>query len=196
MARAAPRRACATRSSRRAARLSNGARAVAELVSVIPSAPRCRWWRSARSPSATGLAECERGGLLELDHDRVGFRHELARWAVEESLAGPRRRELNRAVLRALERRDATPARLAHHAWRAGDADAIVRHGLDAARDAVAARSHREAEALLIRVLEYGHLLAPRERAAALELLSEEAYYGNQPAACGGGAATRAGASA
>ena len=76
-------------------------------------------------------------------------------------------------------RRDA--ARLAHHAWAAGDADAIVRHGLDAAHDAVAARSHREAEALLIRVLEYEHLLAPRERAAALELLSEEAYYGNQP---------------
>ena len=84
-------------------------------------------------------------------------------------------------MLRALERREAAPARLAHHAWAAGDADAIVRHGLDAARDAVAAHSHREAEALLLRVLEYGHLLAPRERAAALELLSEEAYYGNQP---------------
>ena len=56
-----------------------------------------------------------------------------------------------------------------------------MRHGLAAAHDAVAARSHREAEALLIRVLEYEHLLAPRERAATLELLSEEAYYDNQP---------------
>ena len=168
----------------RAARLSDGARAVAELVSVIPvRAPLSLVEECAESASrcVPGSSECERGGLLELDHDLVGFRHELARWAVEESLAGPRRRDLNRVVLRALERRDATPARLAHHAWAAGDADAIVRHGLDAARDAVAARSHREAEALLIRVLEYGHLLAPRERAAALELLSEEAYYGNQP---------------
>ena len=77
-------------------------------------------------------------------------------------------------------RRKASPARLAHHAWAAGDAEAIVRHGLDAAHAAVAARSHREAEALLIHVLEYEHLLAARERAAALELLSEEAYYGNQ----------------
>jgi DNA-binding CsgD family transcriptional regulator len=168
----------------RAARLSIGARSVAELVSVIPvGAALSLVEECAESATAagTGLAECERAGLLVLEHDAVRFRHELARWAVEEGLAGPRRRELNRVVLRALERRDAAPARLAHHAWRAGDAEAIVRHGLDAARVAVAARSHREAEALLLGVLVYGDRLAPRERAATLELLSEEAYYGNQP---------------
>ena len=165
----------------RAARLSTRARAVAELVSVHPvRVPLSLLEECAESVDA-GLSEAELGGLLELDHDLVGFRHELARWAIEESLAGPRRRDLNRAVLRVLERRDAAPARLAHHAWAAGDADAIVRHGLAAAHDAVAAHSHREAEALLIHVLEYGHLLAVQDRAAALELLSEEAYYGNQP---------------
>ena len=84
-------------------------------------------------------------------------------------------------MLRALERGDATPARLAHHASRAAEPEAIVRHGLDAARDAVAARSHREAAALLVRVLEHEDLLPPPDRAAALELLSEEAYYANQP---------------
>jgi DNA-binding CsgD family transcriptional regulator/tetratricopeptide (TPR) repeat protein len=167
----------------RAARLSDAARAVAELVSVFPARPSLSLLEECAESAASlhaGLSECERGGLLAVDHDLVGFRHELARWAVEESLAAPRRRDLNRVVLLALARREAGPARLAHHAWAAGDADAIVRHGLDAAHDAVAARSHREAEALLIRVLEYEHLLAIRERAAALELLSEEAYYGNQ----------------
>jgi DNA-binding CsgD family transcriptional regulator/tetratricopeptide (TPR) repeat protein len=164
----------------RTARLSEGARAVAELVSVIPFRAPPSLLEECAESVRSGLSECERRGLLELDRDRVGFRHELARWAVEETLAGPRRRDLNRAVLHALERRDATPARLAHHAWAAGDADAIVRHGLDAAHAAVAARSHREAEALLTRVLEYEHLLAPPERAAAFELLSEEAYYGNR----------------
>ena len=165
----------------RAARLSGRARAVAELVSVFPTRPSLSLLEGCAGSVDAGVAECERGGLLALDHDLVGFRHELARWAVEESLAGSRRHDLNRVVLRELERREATPARLAHHAWAAGDAEAIVRHGLDAAHDAVAARSHREAEALLIRVLEYEHLLAPRERAATLELLSEEAYYDNQP---------------
>ena len=168
----------------RAARLSDTARAVAELVSVFPARPRLSLLEECAESAEhlrAGLAECERGGLLTFEHDRVGFRHELARWPVEESLAGPRRRDLNRVVLRVLQHRDASAALLAHHASAAGDADAIVRHGLDAAHDAVAARSHREAEALLMRVLEYEHLLAPRERAAALELLSEEAYYGNQP---------------
>ena len=165
----------------RAARLSEAARAVAELVSVFPARPSLSLVEECAESVHAGLSECERGGLLVVDHDLVGFRHELARWAIEESLAGPRRRDLNRVVLRALTRREAGPARLAHHAWAAGDADAIVRHGLDAAHDAVAARSHREAEALLLHVLEYEHLLAVRERAATLELLSEEAYYGNQP---------------
>ena len=163
----------------RAARLSDGARAVAELVSVMPFRPTLSLVEECEDPE--GLAECERGGLLETDDDLVGFRHELARWAVEESLSAPRRRHLNRIVLRALERGNATPARLAHHASRAAEPEAIVRHGVGAARNAVAARSHREAAALLVRVLEHEDLLPPPDRAAALELLSEEAYYANQP---------------
>ena len=132
----------------RAARLSYGARAVAELVSVIPFraalslVEECE--ESAGSVRA-GLAECERRGLLELDHDLVGFRHELARWAVEECLAAPRRRDLNRVVLHALKRRDATPARLAHHAWscrrRRRDRAARPRRGTRRGRGALASRS-------------------------------------------------------
>ena len=64
----------------------------------------------------------------------------------------------------------------------AGDADAIVRHGLRAARSAVAARSHREAEALLLGASSTATCSRRGSAAAALELLSEEAYYGNQPA--------------
>ena len=44
----------------------------------------------------SGLAECERGGLLAVDRRRVGFRHELARLGGRGVAAGPRRRELNR----------------------------------------------------------------------------------------------------
>ena len=100
------RRVCATRCSRVPRGSRTAARAVAELVSVFPArAVAVAAWRSAPSPRSlhAGLSECERGGLLVVDHDLVGFRHELARWAVEESLAGPRRRDLNRVVLRALD---------------------------------------------------------------------------------------------
>ena len=144
------RRACATRCSR-APRASRGGRGRSPSWSACsPPVPRCRCWRRCAGSVDAGVAECERGGLLALDHDLVGFRHELARWAVEESLAGSRRHDLNRVVLRELERRDATPARLAHHAWAAGDAGsdraARPRRGTRCGRGALASRSRGAAD--------------------------------------------------
>ena len=166
----------------RAARLSDGARAVAELVSVHPvrvplslleECASVRRRRAGRSRARRPARARPRPGRLPSRARAVGDR------GIAGRAPAPGPQPCGAAVL---ERRDAAPARLAHHAWAAGDADAIVRHGLAAAHAAVAAHSHREAQTLLIRVLEHGHLLAPRERAAALELLSEEAYYGNEPA--------------
>ena len=55
----------------------------------------------------------------------VAFRHDLARVAVEETLAPDRRLALHRRALAALAGAD--PARLAYHAEGAGDADAVRR---------------------------------------------------------------------
>jgi DNA-binding CsgD family transcriptional regulator len=114
--------------------------------------------------------------LLTADPEGIRFRHELARWVIEESLSGQRRSEHNRAVLRALVAAKAPDARLAHHAWRAGDAAAVVRHGLSAAHQAAESRSHREAADLFGRVLAHEELLAPRERADTFDDFSTEAY--------------------
>jgi DNA-binding CsgD family transcriptional regulator/tetratricopeptide (TPR) repeat protein len=114
--------------------------------------------------------------LLTADPEGIRFRHELARWVIEESLSGQRRSEHNRAVLRALVAAKAPDARLAHHAWRAGDAAAVVRHGLSAARLAAESRSHREAADLFGRVLAHEELLAPREQADTFDDFSTEAY--------------------
>ncbi|HEY8639934.1 MAG TPA: hypothetical protein VIL53_05460, partial [Solirubrobacterales bacterium] len=45
------------------------------------------------------LDDCLRAGMLTADGDAVAFRHELARLAIEESLAPDRRRSLHRAAL-------------------------------------------------------------------------------------------------
>ena len=125
-----------------------------ELVSVVPGRAEL-WLVEACLGAAADIAGCEEQGLLVTDHDGIRFRHELARWVVEEALSGQQRREHNRAVLRALVAADAPDARLAHHAWRSGDDEAVVRHGLAAAHRAAESRSHREAAELFSRVIEH-----------------------------------------
>ena len=95
---------------------------------------------------AAAIDECIDAGLLTLQGETLAFRHDLARRAIEDGLPPLRRRELDRRVLAALEAAgDADPARLAHHARRAGDAGAIRRLAPVAARAASAAGGHRQA---------------------------------------------------
>jgi ATP/maltotriose-dependent transcriptional regulator MalT len=162
----------------RAARLSPSARAALEMMSVVPGRTEIAVLeRCLGADGAAALAECEQRGLVVVDDGFARFRHELGRRAVEEGLAGARRRELNRAVLDALLDAGAEPARLAHHAEAAGDPPALLEHGLAAARRAVAARSHREAAAFYARALRHADLLPPAERAQALEEAAREAYH-------------------
>ncbi|MEU4421914.1 AAA family ATPase, partial [Actinoplanes sp. NPDC024001] len=78
----------------RTARLSPAATAALEAVSVaVPY---------AEPPYPGGLDEALHAGMLESVPGGVAFRHELARLAVEESLAPHRRLQLHRSVLRSL----------------------------------------------------------------------------------------------
>jgi DNA-binding CsgD family transcriptional regulator/tetratricopeptide (TPR) repeat protein len=148
------------------------ARAVVELAAVVPG--QTETWLL---PDETALDAGIAAGLLTLHGDALTFRHELARGAVEDGLSPRRRRELDRLVLAALEARgDADPARLAHHARRTGDAEAIQRLVPAAARAAGAARGHTQAleqwEAVLA--------VAPGD-AEALEGVAQEAYLAGFP---------------
>ena len=59
------------------------------------------------------LDECTTAGMLRADARRVGFRHELARIAVEDTLPPGSRRTLHRGCLRRSSTRAATSTRLA-----------------------------------------------------------------------------------
>jgi DNA-binding CsgD family transcriptional regulator len=163
----------------RLARLSPSARAVVEIASVVPTRAEPWLLRGALEADPGALDECVATGLLAIAGDSVAFRHDLARGAVESGLSPSRRRELHLEVLAALGGRPSVdPARLSHHARRAGDAEAILRHAPAAARAASALGAHRQAfeqaEAALDAATELG-----ADRAELLELLSEEAYlYG------------------
>jgi DNA-binding CsgD family transcriptional regulator/tetratricopeptide (TPR) repeat protein len=164
----------------RVARLTAAGQGVLESVAVVPQRAEI-WLLEALSEGALeGLDECLSSGMLRPELDGVAFRHELARLAVEQSLAPDRTVILHRRAIAALERPalgapDCT--RLAHHAEAAGDAAAVLRFAPEAAVRASAFGAHREAEAQYSRALRVGDRIAPESRADLLERFANECYF-------------------
>lgn len=134
----------------RAARLPAPAQELLRLISIVPGRTE-RWLvDELLAPALADVEACLAGGLLVAEGAHLAFRHELGRVAVESSLSPPAAQALHARVLAALaaEGRDTAPARLVHHAARAGDTAAITRHAPVAAEQAHARGSYREAEAL------------------------------------------------
>ena len=152
----------------RTARLS--ATAAALLGAVAVSQPHAELWlldALAGEDELACLDECLGSGMLTPTADGVAFRHELARMAIEETLAPHRRAALHRAALAALAAPPAgapEPARLAHHAEAAGDAGAVLRFAPEAAARADSVGAHREAAAQYARALRFAADL-PAQRA-------------------------------
>jgi DNA-binding CsgD family transcriptional regulator len=169
----------------RVRRLDAATQDVLEQLAVVPSTLD-RWLVDALAPdSLASLAAAEQRGLLTVLPTRVAFRHELTRRAIADALSAARRVELNRRVLAALTRRGGVdPSQLVQHAAEAGDRDAIVRYGPDAARDAARAGAHREAVRHYRLVLKHADQFSAAERAQLLEEYAIECYTT--------GAATRA----
>jgi hypothetical protein len=116
------------------------------------------------------LDEAERRGVLEADPGHVWFRHELARRAIERQRSSTARVAGNRRVLAELAGRPGVElSRLAHHAHQAGDPEAVVRHGLAAAREAAGAGAFTEALAHYELVLRWSGQLPGEQRATVLE---------------------------
>jgi DNA-binding CsgD family transcriptional regulator len=167
----------------RAARLTPGARGLLAAVAVVP--PQAEIWllEVLARDTIECLEECLGSGMLNAERGWVSFRHELARLAVEESLAPNRRLALNRAALEALAKPPfGTPdlARLAHHAEAAGDQDAVLRFAPAAAARASMLGAHREAAAQYARALRFGDGLEAEQQSQILEHQSYECYVTDQ----------------
>lgn len=167
----------------RAARLSPPAKRLLEAVAVVPQQAEL-WLLEALAGDATdGLEECLTSGMLRSEQAGVAFRHELARLAVEESIALSRRIDLHRKALAALsDPPGGAPdlARLAHHAEAARDSAAVLRFAPVAAARAATLGAHREAAAQLARAVRFGEALPPAERADLLERRSKECFLTDQ----------------
>ena len=166
----------------RLARLTPQARAVVELVSVVPTKAELWLLNESINPTTAALEECISAGMLLSDNLAIGFRHELARRAVEDSLPAPRFHNLHATVLKALLTRGAEGqlARIVHHAEKAGDAAAVLEYAPVAARQAAALHAHRESALHYQTALKYTGALSLEQRADLLEHRSYECYVTGQ----------------
>lgn len=159
----------------RVQRLSAPARHLLELASVSPVAVErgvlCGPADAAGIDQA--LTECLASGLLIEQGESLGFKHELARRAVESALDAARRRRLHRQMLLALPEASAT--RRVHHAEGAGLAGEVLALAPRAAADAARACAHRQAGDLYELALSRCNAHTPgAERAALLAAWAEQ----------------------
>ena len=167
----------------RAARLDAAARRLLDAIAIVP--PRAEMWllEAMAGDELGSLESCMASGMLEADRSTLGFRHEIARVAIEDALPPHVRVALHRRALSALaaaadRRPDA--AWLAHHAEAAGDGEAVVRYARLAGERAAALRAHREAAAQFARALDHAGKLSALERASLFEARSYECYLTDQ----------------
>jgi DNA-binding CsgD family transcriptional regulator/tetratricopeptide (TPR) repeat protein len=145
------------------------ARALTELVSLLPGRTPSWLTHTLLGDVGTAADEAVAHGLLRYHEDALGFRHELGRLAVEGAVPRARARELHGAILRALAVHDADLSQLVHHASHAQDVPALLQYAPQAAERAALAGAHREAVAHLATALRHADSLSAPERARLLE---------------------------
>ncbi|MGI8830780.1 MAG: ATP-binding protein [Candidatus Limnocylindria bacterium] len=128
-----------------------------------------------------GIDDCLSAGLVRSESGRIVFHHELTRVAVLEDLPVFRGIGLHRRALEALRRSgDDDEARLAYHAEGAADAEAVLRHAGEAAKRALAMRTHREATQQLQRCLRFAGALDDGQRLGLLEQVANALFMTGQ----------------
>jgi DNA-binding CsgD family transcriptional regulator len=165
----------------RAVRLAPAARALAELVCVVPGKTEVWLLEQAARVDDAVMEECLSIGMVRYEDASLAFRHELARRAIEDSLSQPRLQSLHAKVLAVLAARPDVPAaRLAHHADGARNAREVLRCAPIAATQAASVGAHREAASHYENALRYAEHLSAAERARLQEQLSYECYLTGQ----------------
>jgi hypothetical protein len=155
----------------RAAQCSSEARRLLEAVAIVPGKVEM-WLLEAIAPEQVCcLEECLSSGMLVATEREVAFRHELAREAVERSVAPDRRLALHRAALAALAAPpdcDPDPEPRAHHSEAVGDREGVLQWAPQAAERAARWGAHREAAAQYARALRFADGVEPARSRSCL----------------------------
>ena len=162
----------------RLAHLPAAAQTVLEAASIFPRQAETAILADLLPlPLDAALDECIEKGMLVLDGGVVRFRHELARRAIEQSIAPAQRQSLHRMVVKELARRsDSRASEVAHHAARAGETAALLKFAQLAASQAARAGAPREAAAHYQAILQHRSHLGAERLVETLEHYAEQSY--------------------
>ena len=162
----------------RASRLPEPGRVVLEAVSIFPRRAETAVVADlVKGAIGGGLDICVEKGMLSLQGGLLQFRHELARRAIESSIAPVRLRGLHQRVVDVLKKRsDARAGEVAHHAERAADVTALLKFARLAGEGAVRAGAPREAASHFAAMLRHRGALEPGQVVEVLERHAEQAY--------------------
>lgn len=164
----------------RATRLSPAAQQILAAAAVLGQRADLRLLVEVSGQDAAAVDECVQRGMLVGEERGWGFRHELARLAIEQTLSPTARTRLHAAALTALRAvGELDHRRLAHHAAGCGDREAVLVHAPLAAAGAARLRAHREAVVQYRLALEFQDRDADG-RAGLFSALSYECYLTDQ----------------
>ncbi len=159
----------------RVSRLGPAARAALQVIALLPDGAPLSLVTGVTGGPVAAVDECEQVGVVRVTGRQVRFRQELVRRVVEDSIPGTLRPDLHAAVLTRLAADPAAdPVRLAYHATRAHDREAVLKHAPAAADLASRRGAHREAATLYREVLRYAGALDDAQRVELLERYAEE----------------------
>jgi ATP/maltotriose-dependent transcriptional regulator MalT len=161
----------------RATGLSPAARRALDVAALLGARVEPDLLVAVSGVSSTELDELIDSGVLIADGDRLRFRHEIARQAVEASVGPHRARDTHRAALDALRLGDcgaADDARLAYHAEGAGDDPLALEFAARAGERAAESDAHREAAAQFERAIRASGQADVRTTAGLYDAWSDE----------------------
>ncbi len=162
----------------RASRLPEQGRVVLEAVSIFPRRAETTIVADlVKAAIGAGTDICVEKGMLSLQRGFLQFRHELARRAIELSIAPVRLRSLHQKVVDVLKKRpDARAGEVAHHAELAGDVAALLKFARCAGDAAARAGAPREAASHFAAMLRHRDALDPGQAVEILECHAEQAH--------------------
>ena len=158
-----------------AAGVSDPARRALDCAALIGARVEPALLASVTDADPSSIDELLGCGVLIGDGERLRFRHEISRLAVEQAIGVHRRGPIHRSILDALIASGSDDdARLAFHAEGAGDAVLVLAHAPRAAERASELSSHRTAASQYERALRFAALADLHQRASLHSALAAE----------------------
>ena len=128
------------------------------ILSIVPTGLETKYLRQMDESSIQTFENCFSSGILVLKEDAVGFKHELYRRTIEETLSPLKRLAFNKKILELFLpqfEENNEIERIVHHAKNANEYEVVVKYAPIAAKQAASLGAHIEAAKLYLTAVEY-----------------------------------------